>query len=184
MTTTKDFKRLVRERMAKTGESYSIARMHVLHVRKTAGATPSTATPSTATLPSTPLPSTSAEPVWTYEWPFDGKDIAYDVLVAINDDLVEYVQSDDNPVGYTEFEELVFKNIDQDAGTAEYHVGFMAEHPSGDFDFNGHVEGDLAFDTLEDEDEDDLDDQDRKDMFLGSLKVTRADVHFDMGDPD
>lgn len=172
MTTTKDFKRLVRERMAKTGESYSIARMHTLRVGKAAELPPATSTPATST------PATA----WTSEFPFDGKDIAYDVLIAIYDDLVEHVQSDDYPAGYTEFEELVFKNIDLDAGTAEYHVGFTAEHPSGDYDFNGHVEGDLAFDTLEDEDE--LDDQDRKDMFLNSLKVTRADVHFDMGDSD
>ncbi|MBM4195161.1 MAG: hypothetical protein FJ202_12400 [Gemmatimonadetes bacterium] len=33
MTTGKDLKRLVRARMAKTGESYTTARMHLLHAK-------------------------------------------------------------------------------------------------------------------------------------------------------
>lgn len=166
--TTKDFKQLVRERMAKTGESYSIARMHLLRSKGTA--TPPAPTPPAATPPH----ATPVVPTWTYEWMFEGQDIAWEILRSLYDDLVDVVHSGDYPVGYTEFEELVFKDIDQGTGTAEFHVQFTAEHPSEGFEFNGHVEGELAFDT---EPED-------KEEFLDSLRLTHAEAHFDMGEPD
>lgn len=169
--TTKDFKRLVRERMAKTGESYSIARMHL----RRGAPTPPTTSP-TGTVP--PLPT------WTHEWLFDGKDIGDEIQTSLYDDLVDQVHSGEYPVGYTEFEELIFKDVNAEAGTAAFHVTFTAEHPSEDFDFNGYVEGELAFDVESDDDEDELDDQYKKDAFLDSLRVVRAEVRFDMGDPD
>jgi uncharacterized protein YndB with AHSA1/START domain len=45
MTANKDFKRLIRRRMAKTGESYTAARAHLLHKRAT---TPAAAVPAVA----------------------------------------------------------------------------------------------------------------------------------------
>jgi hypothetical protein len=36
----------------------------------------------------------------------------------------------------------------------------------------------------EDEEWDELDDQSKKDAFLDSLRLTHAEVHFHMGDPD
>jgi hypothetical protein len=176
MTTTKDIKRLILARKAKTGESYSIARMHVLQAL--AKGTPPAGTPS-----GSPEAAAPSRPLWTSEWAFEGKDIAHEMLAALYDDIVDCVHSGEYPVGYTEIESLIFKNIDLEAGTAEFHVDFTAEHPSEGFDFNGHVAGDLAFDTDFD-DEDELDDAERKGAFLDSLRVAQAEAHFDMGDPD
>jgi hypothetical protein len=172
--TTKDFKRLIHERQAKTGESYSIARMHLLR----AAGSPTTGAAAPAVV------------LWTSAWMLGAKDIAPDVLTALYDDLVDHVHSDEYDVGYTEFEDLVFRNVDDESGTAEFHVRFTAEHPSEDFDLDGHVQGQLAFGTdEEDEDEDggeddDLEDDDKKERFLESLRLMQVEVHFDMGDPD
>jgi hypothetical protein len=140
--TTKDFKRLVRERQAKTGESYSIARMHVLRAAAgspTPAAAPRTGTTAPAAAP--PIVGLPAVAVWTHEWLFDGKDIAHDILTSLYDDLVDRVHSDEYRVGYAEFEELAFRNIAEKTGTAEFHVEFTAEHPSEDLSSTGTWKG-------------------------------------------
>ena len=100
--------------------------------------------------------------------------MTHEILQALYDPIVEVVHSGEYPVGYTELEELVFRNIDRKNGTSEFTVQFTAEHPKEEFSFNGHVEGEFRFDP---EAED-------KATFMDSLKVGNAREHFDMGDPD
>lgn len=112
--------------------------------------------------------------IWEESWIFDEQDITHEILQALYDAIVETVHSGEYPVGYTELEDLVFRNIDSKNGTAEFTVQFTAEHPKEEFSFDGHVEGTFRFDP------------DAKDKveFLESLRVSRAREHFDMGDPD
>lgn len=111
--------------------------------------------------------------VWEDSWIFDGQDITYEILETLDDRLVETVHSGEYPVGYTELEDLVFKNINSKTGTADFAVQFTAEHPKEEFSFNGRVEGTLRFDSkIED-----------KAAFLKSLVVKDPRAHFDMGDP-
>lgn len=112
--------------------------------------------------------------VWEDSWMFEGQDITHDVLKALQDEIVEAVQSGDYPTGYTELEELALKGRDDKRGTCEFTVRFTTEHPREDYSFAGHVEGALRFQP---------DPEDKEDL-LASLKVTRARAHFDMGNPD
>lgn len=157
-----DFNKLVRARMTKTGESFSIARMHLLAERR------ASAPPPTSSATSSPPATVSP---WSI-WEFDSQDITWDVQVALYDDLVECVQSSgEYPVGYTEFDELMFRNIDREEGTAEFRVLFSAEHWSEDYTFNGHVTGVMRFDP----------EAQTKKEFLESLEVAPgAQEHFNM----
>lgn len=112
--------------------------------------------------------------VWNTSWMFDGEDIASEILDALSDDVVVVVQSGDYPAGYTELEEMVFQNVDRKHGSAEFHVQFTAEHPSEDFSFQGHVEGTFHFDPHAKD----------KEELLASIKLSEAQEHFDMDDPD
>lgn len=112
--------------------------------------------------------------VWSHSWLFGGEDISAEILSALSDDLVVAVQSGDYRAGYTELEELMFRNVDHKSGSAELHVQFTAEHPSEDFSFNGHVEGTLHFDPH----------ARSKEELLASLELSEAREHFDMGDHD
>jgi hypothetical protein len=112
--------------------------------------------------------------VWSHSWLFGREDISAEILDALSDDLVAAVQSGDYPAGYTELEELIFRNVDRKSGSAEFHVQFTAEHPSEDFSFDGHVEGTFHFDPH----------AKSKEEFLESLELAEAQEHFDMGDPD
>ena len=112
--------------------------------------------------------------VWEDSWMFEGQDITHEILDALQEKIVEEVQSGDYPAGYTELEELAFKNLDGKKGTCEFTVGFTAEHPKEDFSFDGHVEGAFRFEP---------DAEDKEDL-LASLEVIRAHAHFDMGQPD
>lgn len=112
--------------------------------------------------------------IWEDSWMFDGQDITHEILDALNERIVEAVHSGDYPVGYTELEELIFRNIDNRKGVSEFTVQFIAEHPKEEFSFDGHVEGTFRFDS----------EAENKEAFLESLKVVEAREHFDMGDPD
>lgn len=112
--------------------------------------------------------------VWEDSWAIDDQDVTQEIQDALYDAIVESVQSGDYPAGYTELEDLLFRNIDTKNGTAEFTVHFTAEHPSNEFSFNGHVEGTFRFDP----------DADDKEAFLDSLEISEAHAHFDMGDPN
>jgi hypothetical protein len=112
--------------------------------------------------------------VWEDSWMFEEQDISHEILDALHDRIVETVHSGEYPVGYTELEELTFRNIDSKKGTSEFTVQFTAEHPKEEFSFDGYVEGTFRFDP----------DAEDKEEFLDSLKVTEANEHFDMGAPD
>lgn len=112
--------------------------------------------------------------VWEDAWMFDDQDLSHDILVALYDDVVEVVQSDAYPAGYTELEDVCFKNVDREDGTSEFTVQFTAEHPTGGFDFVGYVEGSFRFDP----------DAEDKEDFLDSVELAGAQAHFDMGNPD
>ena len=112
--------------------------------------------------------------VWEDSWMLNGQDITHELLQALYDPIVEAVHSDQYPVGYTELEGLIFRNIDMKNGTADFTVRFTAEHPKEEFSFDGHVEGSFQFDPEADDTED----------YLQSLEVSEAHAHFDMGDPN
>ncbi len=111
--------------------------------------------------------------VWETSWIFDGQDITYEILETLNKKIVETVQSGEYPVGYTELEDLAFRNINSKTGTADFAVQFTAEHPKEEFSFNGRVEGTLRFDPKTGD----------KAAFLKSLVVKDAREHFDISDP-
>lgn len=114
---------------------------------------------------------TATAPQWE-DWEFEGEDITHEILELIEDDLVQAVHDGDYPVGMTGIEELMFRNINDAKGTAEFQASFSAEHHREDFGFAGDVRGTISFDGL----------AETKEEFLDSIHVERAEAHFDMGD--
>lgn len=112
--------------------------------------------------------------VWEDTWIFGEQDISHEILEAFHDWLVEAVHSSEYPVGHTEIDQMVFRNIDAKAGTSEFVAQFTAEHPSADLTFSGHIEGVFQFDP----------DAEDKEDFLESLEITSAEEHFDIDSPD
>lgn len=111
--------------------------------------------------------------VWETSWIFDGQDITYEILEALNDRLVKTVHSGDYPVSHIELGNHGFRNIDSKGGVAEFTVQFTSEHPKDEFAFYRRVEGTLRFDPKA---------EDKADL-LQSLVIEDAREHFDIGDP-
>lgn len=130
--------------------------------------------PDSASTPVSAKPEKSASSQWGSSWELGSEDISDEILDVIRDDLIQAVHEGDYPVGYTEIEDLLFRNIDKKTGVAEFRASFSAEHHREDFEFDGHVEGYIEF---EPEVED-------KQVFLDSVKVSQVEAHFDMGEID
>lgn len=110
--------------------------------------------------------------VWDNSWIMNGQDLAPAILEKLNDGLVEAVQGQEYPVGYTELSDFEFRIVDRNVGKAEYVVRFSAEHPREEFSFQGHIEGAFSFDPH----------ASKEGRLLGSIELREARADFDMGD--
>lgn len=110
--------------------------------------------------------------VWETSWIVNGQDVAAGILETLREEIVEAVQQESYPVGYTELSDFEFRVVDRKAGIAQYVVQFSAEHPRDDFSFNGHVEGVFSFDSH----------APKAHEFLKSIKLREARADFEMGD--
>jgi len=168
-----------RARAERGSTSYTEA--YTPHPTVTASPAAAPPPPSAPPTPASPPPPPPSPRTWVYEWVLNGEDIAHDILMAVYDRLVEAVHADGMyPAGYTEFEGLLFSNVDHQNGTADFSVDFSAEHWSEDgLNFPGTVDGSIRF-AIPEEDEEYDDGISPKKRFLENLALVDAEATFKM----